>query len=422
MKSRSLRTQLNKKTDPNYWCSPRGRGCFSNGLRFFACCLPTLWVSPATAQLSDTFHPFAMVSVNHDDNLLRLSDNAVGQKSDTYKAAEAGVSFERPIGRQLLSARMKATRVTFDHFDALNYSGKQLDGALDWHILNHLQGHIGASYSETLAPFVDFHDAERNLRTSRREFFDGSWLVHPSWKLNTAWARNTYKYSLTAQKYNNRQEDAAELGGDYLPSTSSSIGLRLRRLSGTYTDRNAITTLLSDNSYRQDEVKVNVNWAISNASRLQFLGGAVRRKHEVLTIRDESGFNGRLVFDWSPSAKIRLNSSLWREFDAVEGSILNSSLKRGGNANVSYQISSKILANAGTRFERRRFQTLPSINTGGADLSDSLRGSTLGVAYLPFSQVRLDLNAFHDSRSGNRVLGTNSYKANGFSFNVSAQF
>lgn len=417
-----MRTQLGKARHHLLQSSPEADARLTQGLRVLAWCVASCWALPAAAQLSDTLHPYATVSINHDDNLLRQSDGATGQQGDTYKAAEVGLLLERPIGRQVLTARAKATRVTFDHFDELNYNGKQLEGTLEWHIYNHLEGHVGATYSETLAPFVDFHSAERNLRTSRREFFDGAWLFHPSWKVRTAWSRDTYKYDLSSQKFNNRHEDMAEVGGDYLPSTSSSVGLRLRRVTGTYTDRQGVTSLFIDNGYTQDELKANVNWVISGVSRLQFLGGAVRRKHEVFAIRDETGFNGRLVYDWAPRAKLRVNTSLWREFAAVEGSLLNSSLNVGASVNATYELSAKISANAGARNERRRFTPLSGISSNGADLSDSTRNETLGLTYMVFQQVRLDANAFHESRSGNRVIGTNSYKANGVSFNVTAQF
>lgn len=417
-----MRTQFGKAPSHPLHCPPGAPVRPRTGLRLLALCVAGGLALPAAAQLSDTLHPYATFSINHDDNLLRQSEQAVGEKSDTYKAAEFGLLLERPIGRQVLTARAKATRVTFDHFDELNYNGKQLEGALEWHIYNHLEGHVGASYAQTLAPFSDFHDAQRNLRTTRREYFDGAWLVHPSWKLRTAWSRDRYHYDLTSQKYNNRHEDVAELGGDYLPSTSSSVGLRARRLTGTYTDRAGFTSVFNDSGYTQSELKLNVNWVISAASRLQFLGGAVRRKHDLYSIRDESGFNGRLVYDWAPRAKLRITSNLWREFAAVEGSLLNSSLNTGASVNGSYELTSKISAMAGGRSERRRFTPIPGVATGGVDLSDSTRSASLGLSYLPFRQMRLDVNGFHESRSGNRYIGTNSYKANGISLNVTAQF
>jgi exopolysaccharide biosynthesis operon protein EpsL len=391
-------------------------------VRLLTLCVASATALPAAAQISDTIHPYAQASINHDDNLLRQADNALGEPSDTYKSVEAGLLFERPIGRQILTGRAKATRVTFDRYDQLNYNGKEVEGTLEWHIYNHLEGHIGANYSETLAPYVDFHVAERNLRVHRREFFDGAWLLHPSWKLRSAWSRDRYIYDLASQKINNRNEDIAEAGVDYLPSTTSSVGLRLRRVTGTYIDRNGFTSFFVDNGYEQNEAKANINWVISGASRLQFLGGLVRRKHAVFSVRDESGFNGRLVYDWLPRAKLQVNTAIWREFAAVEGSVLNSSLNKGGSLNVTYELSSKISATAGARTERRGFSAIPGVSTAGLDLNDSTRSASVGLSYAPLKQLRLDASAYHESRTGNLVIGTNSYKANGISLNVTAQF
>src|SRR4051812_4113493 len=83
---------------------------------------------PAQAAFSDTIKPFASVGYTHDDNLLRLDDGQTldGVRSDNIRQLQAGFSFERPVERQLFSGSLKASRVSFDHFDQLDYSGKDL--------------------------------------------------------------------------------------------------------------------------------------------------------------------------------------------------------------------------------------------------------------------------------------------------------
>ncbi|UUZ49878.1 hypothetical protein LP420_06980 [Massilia sp. B-10] len=53
----------------------------------------------------------------------------------------------------------------------------------NWHLGDHLDGNLGTSYVKALAPFVNFHGRERNLRSERRQFADAGYLLHPSWRL-----------------------------------------------------------------------------------------------------------------------------------------------------------------------------------------------------------------------------------------------
>lgn len=141
---------------------------------------------PAGAAISDTISPFIATSYSYDDNLFRIDDNVPGfdgQRSDTSRQVQAGFRINRPIGRQLLTGQVKWSRVYFDHFDQLDYTGKDYLADLEWHIANHLEGHLGASYAQTLTPFSDLRSSERNLRTIRREYANGGWRFHPSWRV-----------------------------------------------------------------------------------------------------------------------------------------------------------------------------------------------------------------------------------------------
>ncbi len=377
---------------------------------------------PVSAQISDTIHPYVLASINHDDNLLRRSDTEAGQFGDTYKSTEAGLLFERPFGRQVLTGRANVSKVSFDGFKQLNYTGKNLEATLEWHLGNYWQGHLGSTYGQTLAPYADFNTQERNLRVIRHDFFDASWLVHPSWQLRSAWSRDRYIYDLPSQRYNNRTEDVAELGVDFLASSTSRFGVVARQLKGNYTDRHGFNSVLFDSGYVQEEIKANVLWYLSGSSRLQFLGGGVRRKHTILTVRDEQGANGRAIFYWRPTVKLNTTSKLWREFSAVEGSLVNSALNRGASLDLSYEVSAKISMAAATKLERRQFGTLPGVQSLNGNLEDSTRSASIGVNYALLPNIKLAVNATRDSRVGSRAAGTNSFKANGISFNASAQF
>ncbi|MEG0880322.1 MAG: hypothetical protein RSH52_03525, partial [Janthinobacterium sp.] len=382
------------------------------------CCLP------AAAAFNDTISPFIATTYSYDDNLFRLPDDSRsmnGQRSDTSRQVQAGFLVNRPIGRQILSGQAKWSRVYFDHFDQLDYSGKDFLADLEWHIANHLEGHAGVSYTQTLTPFSDLQSTDRNLRTVRREYFNGGWRFHPSWRIRGGFSRDRYEYDSIAQKISDRQENSSELGMDYLEPSGSRIGVQLRHLKGSYPNRAGLAVIGIEQGYEQDEVKANIYWLASGITQVQLLGGWVKRKNQLFSGRDASGVNGRLTVYWAPLGKVRFTGSLWHEFAAVENSLVTSSLNNGASLAAAWDISAKVRMNAKVQSEKRDFSAASGLVLPG-DISDTTRTASLGVTYAPRPNIQLGVNAFRDARSGAPIINTGSYHAKGISFNASAQF
>ncbi len=381
-----------------------------------------LFCLPAMAQISDVFHPFVAGSIAYDDNLLRVDQdrNPGVPLSDTYRSAIAGVEVDFPFGRQLLTANAKASRVSFDRFTELDYTGKDASVNLDWKVAAHLSGRVGGMYSESLASFSDFHAAARNLRTDKKVYASGNWLFHPSWQVHGGRVREEFRFDLPSQAYNNRTEDTTEAGFDYLEKSGSTVGFLLRRLKGSYPDTFFSGTLI-DNGYVQDEAKLNVSWLVSGVTQVTFVGGRARRRHNASSLRDQSGNNGRLIANWSPRSKVQLSGMVWREFGVSEGALVNSALSTGENIGAHWQVDSKIDLSASLQNEKREFAPLVGLqNVTG--LTDRTRSANVGVNYQAFRQVLVGLSAFTNRRSGSVAAQTNSYRANGVAFNANVKF
>ncbi|OEZ61632.1 XrtB/PEP-CTERM-associated polysaccharide biosynthesis outer membrane protein EpsL [Duganella sp. HH105] len=379
---------------------------------------------PAHAELSDTIHPFVAATYTHDDNLLRLDDNIpgfLGPRDDNLRQLQVGALFDRPIGRQVLSGHAKMSKVTFDHYDAFNYDGRDYLADLLWRVGSHVDGHVGLNYVQTLTPFTDYHSTERNLRIQRRSYGDINWLFHPSWRVHAGFERSRSEYDLTAQRFNNRTDTTTDAGLDFLASSSSRVGILLRRVRGTYELPRFSGGQLFDNGYEQDEVNANINWVFSGTTQFQLLGGYARRTHAALTSRDSNGPNGRATFIWSPAARLRLTFSGWRVFEAVEGNVVNNSLNKGASAAASWDLSSKIMATARVQRERRDFNAAAGaqLPPGASDSSNSLQA---GLTYMPTVHSQISLNANRQRRTGSPLVGTGSFLANSISLNGSIQF
>lgn len=381
-----------------------------------------LFSLPALAELSDTIHPFVAGGISYDDNLLRIDKDANPgvETSDTYRSAIAGVILERQIGKQLLTGSAKVSKVSFNRYSQLDYTGK--DAALDlaWNVAEHWSGNLGGKYSETLGSFSDFHSAERNLRTDKKVYGNANWRFHPSWQVHGGHTKEEFSYDLASQAYNNRTEDTSEAGFDYLAASGSSFGLLARRMKGSYPDT-VFGTSVIDNGYVQDSINVNINWNISGVTQVTFVGGHARRRHNASSLRDQSGNNGRLIANWFPRERLNLSAMVWREFGVSEGLLVNSALATGANLAAKWTLSPKLELNGRVQDEKREFTPLAEAgNVSG--LTDRTRDASLGVTYTPWRQVTLGLNAFVAQRSGSVAAFTNSYHSKGIAFNASVKF
>ena len=379
--------------------------------------------TPVIAGDGDAIHPFVGLGYAYEDNLLRLPDEHPGldgQRSDWMRQAIAGVLFDREYSRQHIFVQAKVTKVGFDHFDQLDYDGKDLLARWRWQLGRQLSGTLEGSYLQTLAPFTDFHTGERNLREQRHWKADAAYLMHPSWRLRGGLSEDEFEYELSSQLFNNRTEKLAEAGVDYVSRSGNYAGIVFRRIDGDYPNRRLFNGVPVDESFEQDEIKARVNWRRSGITTVDVLAGWAKRKHTFFKERDISGVNGRATVVYTPRGKTKFTAAIWREFAPLESTIVSSSLNKGASLSAEYAATGKTKFTASMRGERRKYDARAASST--LALNDRIRFATIGMSYMPTRNIQVNLQGFRESRSGTVALGLNSYKAKGVSLSVNAQF
>lgn len=390
--------------------------------RLLPLCLLLCLGAPALAGPVAALQVYGALGYAHDDNLLRVPDGLPpfdNRYGDSWTTAEAGLLFDHTYSRQHLSGQLKLSKVTFGHFRQLDYDGKDAQADWNWEIGNHLEGALGASYNQTLAPYTDFRSDERNLRQQRRAHVDGAWRMHPSWQLRAGAARDKFRYAVASQRFNDRTEDAVEFGGDYLPRSGSTLGLVARKVKGSYPNPRPLGGALVDEGYDQHELKARLHWIASGNTNVSALAGWVRRKQPALGGATR-GFNGRLSATHAPRGKLSYNAALWREFAPIESTLVSYTLNKGASIGASYAASAKFKLEAAASAERRAYS--PRLALGGGALKDAVRSASVRVSYTPLRKFTLSAALQHQARSGAVALGTGSFKSNSIVLNASAQF
>jgi glycosyltransferase involved in cell wall biosynthesis len=113
------------------------------------CVIAALYSATADGAPGDLLHVFGGLGYGHDDNLLRVPDGVPGfdnQLGDSWYQADAGVLFDHTYSRQRLSGHAKLSKVKFDHFQQLDYDGKDIQAKWNWQVGNHWEGVLGTIY------------------------------------------------------------------------------------------------------------------------------------------------------------------------------------------------------------------------------------------------------------------------------------
>jgi exopolysaccharide biosynthesis operon protein EpsL len=363
----------------------------------------------ATPEPVPVLRPYLGVAVAHDDNLLGLADGSPAG-SDSRRR-DAGLLYDQRISQQLFSAALQTSHISYDDLPQLDNNPKDLRANWNWHIGNHLDGNLGASYVQALAPFVNFHGRARNIRAQRREVLDGGWLFHPSWRLRAGLSTDRLTYELLSEQVGNRREKVAELGLDYLAASGSTIGTQLRHTRGDFPRPQQISALAVDNSYDQDEVKARINWLLTGKTQLLFLGGLVQRRHDQFPVRDYRGVNARLNANWQASVKMGFSFATWREIGALDDVTASYTLNQGAGASATWNATDKLRLDTQLKRETSDYSGTAAIPAAFSDRKDTVRSASLKLVWQASRHLRFTAQAYRNERSS--TLAGNSYPATG---------
>lgn len=388
----------------------------SHRRRTLASLAGSVWLSlPAlAAPPQEGMQLIAGIGWAYDDNLLRVADDEQpfeGRRSDAFRTLEGGVAYNKRISRQRIEATAKVSKVNFDHFDQLDYSGRDIVGTWFWEVGNKFEGRAETLYIKTLAPYTDFGSDERNLRQQRRTMFDAGWKLHPDYKLRAGAVRDKYTYELIAQRFNNRTEKAYEAELLYKPKSGSSVGVVARRVKGAYPYRRPYNNNVLTDDFTQDELKARINWLATGSTTLQALAGYVWRDQPSYGEGTTSGFNGRITAAYTPQGKISYTGEVWREFAPIESPNLSYTLNKGVSLGASWLAGAKLRVDAGAIYEKRNYTARAGF-TGSDELSDAIRSASLRALWQVRPKLQVVANYAYQARSGSRVLGTGKFDAN----------
>jgi len=352
----------------------------------------------AVADDGDVLHPYVGVSMTHDDNILGISNAAIAagvpRVSDTARRLEAGLNLDKTISQQRLTASLNLDKTSYNRFRSLDYDGRNLSANWNWHVAKHLEGNLGATHVRSLTSLLDslsgtgLPSQVPSLRTQNRQYFDASWLLHPSWRVRGGLSHYELDYAQPGLQMGNRTVNDGELGADYIARSGSSIGLQYRHAEGEF----QFSPL---NDYSQEEVKARIDWKLTGKTDLLFVGGWVRRDTKLAPGNDFSGANARINATWRATGKTVLNASVWREVGSLDEQTAAYSLNRGISLGAGWEITGQVRLDGYYQHEKRDY------TTAGLARNDSINYGSLQLSYYPTRKWRLQTSVYRTERSSN---------------------
>ncbi len=367
--------------------------------------------SPAIGA-DDTFTLSASQVFQFDDNVYRVAPGVrpFGQSpGDRISVTSLRAAFDRQYSRQRLRASADFARIGFERFDSLNYDTQGGELRWDWALGRLLSGRLSFDQTQTARDLADVGGSRSSIVTSRSLQFGGDLWWHPDWSVGAAIERYTATYSDAASQASDYEALRPELRLTYRPRSGNQIALVGRFTDGTYPNRQA--NVLSDDGFEQTDLQLSGRWQLTGHSRLSGYAGFTRRQHPNLTNRDYAGPTGRLTYDWTPTGKLALSTTVRREIGARDDLFDNFVVTRAASITPSWAVSGRVLVQATAEWRERDFRGDPGLLAGSASSDgDITRTYTLSLNYSPIDPLRLGVSLSRYRRTSDSA--STEYTAN----------
>lgn len=278
-----------------------------------------------------------------------------------------------------------------DHSDQ---NATTVDGALrwGWAVGSLWSGKLNLTQREAPRSFADtLLRRERSINTLRQAEAEAEYRWHPSWITLAGVTQTASRYSDSQSSASEYDETAVEAGVGYRPATGNQLDLRARFADGDYINRDA-PGLAS--GYTQRDLRLAGDWQVTGLSRFSGYVGYTNRSYSGDDRLNFSGATGRLVYDWTPTGKLALRTTVRRELGAdIDEVIDNFVITRALSLEPRWFMTEKVTLWGHAEWLKR------DLNQDARSVRDEPRTRIygLGLTWQPRPHIELG-TAYHHSR------------------------
>ena len=360
----------------------------------------------AMADPSDIFLPYVSNTVTYSDNLFYQNSLAPHSfvnpatgikriKDDIMNQATVGSAVNYTLGRQRFNLNLSVTDNRFVNNKYLDNISSNDRAAWNWQLGREWSGGIGYAYTRAMGGFTNTGFYILNIITSNNAFANLNYTWHPRWKARASLDWQEYTNSTKEWELNNRQTATALIGLDYTTPSNNSTGLQYSYTDGKYPNRQQVLSTLSDNKYRQHSVNGLLTWKITEKTRFNGnVGYTIRQNPDPgFSRRDFSGPTFDLTLSWTPTAKIMVALSGFRQLNVYADVTDNFVIVEGFSVSPMWQVSPKLALT--TKFTRQTwaYSGDPGIvsTTALSRRQDTIMNGQVSLVYTPVPNAEITL-------------------------------
>lgn len=279
---------------------------------------------PAAALFNDRVEVFAAENVTYDSNVFRLSPSldprtTIGhdQRSDWISTTSVGVNLDVPYSLQRFQASYAWFTNRYNRFSELDFDGHVGRAAWLWSVTPHLTGDVGYTDTQTLANFANILGTrDRDVLRTKQGFADAVWFPVASWRIHAGAAAVDQRHDNESQRFNDIDTRTGVAGLSYVTPRDDRLGVETRIEHGT-TPHDELRGGPFDNSYDQKSLGVVGHWIVTGHSTFDGRTDWVKRDYDQRSSRDFSGPTFRLAYTWTPTGKLTVVSTVFRDLGPI---------------------------------------------------------------------------------------------------------
>jgi exopolysaccharide biosynthesis operon protein EpsL len=389
-----------------------------------------------TKETKDRFKLNAGYSRLSDSNPLRLSANPNATKrigipdtEDQINKSMLGFSFNTRQSLQQFELDFDVTDYEYQNFSNHNFTAHNYKAAWRWAVTPRLHGNFTTDRKESLnfdssVPGASLAEDEGVPRTNTNTRFDALYEIDGVWRVLGGVSRLKSKSNATAPGSETDSEaNSADLGLRYAFTSGSALTYTARTSQGNYLSNGAL-----NESFSQRDNELRLHWILTGNTTADISAAHVNRTHPQNARLDYSGLNTGIKLNWNITGKTSLAAGWMRELASSQHDA--NSPKDDFNYNSTHvqtnrfslgpvwKASAKTVVRLNYELAQRDFRGSPTGVDTTAQLSDTLRNTSLAVAWQPYRYLTLGASLQKTTRTSN--LADLDYDSN--MATLSAQF
>jgi exopolysaccharide biosynthesis operon protein EpsL len=390
--------------------SRRATGSF--GRRAAALALAAAFAPNAFALFNDKLEIYADEAYNYDSNIFRLSKNVdpllaagTSRKSDAWWTTTLGFNVDVPVSLQRFQLAYSWSDFRYQHFKELDHRAHQARAEWLWAVRRELTGETGYAEQQNLSSFANIQANTPDIVKTRQAWFNGAWLVTPSWRAHTAINAGEARHSDPLRTVNDLDAASGEVGLSYVTPRENRIGLAARYERGEAPDSILLQGVQFNNAYKQTSLGLQARWVATEHSRFDGRIDYSKREYEQFSNRDYSGPTMRGTYTWSPTVKTRVATVIFRDVAPLEDIQSRFVLVTGITVRPQWDVTEKVSVRGNLEYSKWDFRGDPLL---GNTFEHRVKAAGVGLVWKPARDILLQGTYQHEQRSS--TLPTGDYK------------